>query len=110
MMPRDANLSENCSTIIVVFLVWVRNFVGNIFFIRKQLERARLIREKKKRHKFSYGKYTTIRLVFLGIMRDQLRSTLKPLEHHCNMILRGSRGPVNWTSIMPRGVSLSYGR
>ena len=42
-------------------------------------------------------------LAFIG----SFRGPLKPVEHHSSIVLRSLRRALNWTSIMPRGASLS---
>ena len=39
----------------------------------------------------------------LGIMGDELGAPLKTLNHHCNLVPRGSRGPSGRCNIVPRG-------
>ena len=47
------------------------------------------------------------RLASLGIMGDQFRSALKPLEYQNTMEPRVLMDALNWDPIMPRGTSSS---
>ena len=50
------------------------------------------------------------RLAPLGIVDDQLRGSLKPIQYHGVMVLRGLRGALDWSPIMPRDDYLSDNR
>ena len=55
--------------------------------------------------------FTTMRLAAvrkIGVSQHcdgSIKAPLKPLDHHCGMVLRGLKGAFDWAPVMPRDVS-----